>query len=44
MNKKRFNENISLQKQYDNIYSFFKTTTEYFDELEWDGKKNKCVV
>lgn len=28
---------ISLQTQYDKIYSYFKTTTEPFDELEWDG-------
>jgi hypothetical protein len=29
---------IKLQKDYDLIYSFFKTTTEPFDDLEWDGK------
>lgn len=28
---------IDLQKQYDLIRSFFKTTTEAFDELDWDG-------
>ena len=27
-----------LQSQYDKIYSFFKTTTESFDFLEWDGR------
>ena len=27
-----------MQHQYDLIYSFFKTTTEPFDGLEWDGK------
>lgn len=27
-----------LQSQYDKILSFFKTTTDYFDYLEWDGK------
>jgi hypothetical protein len=27
-----------MQYQYDLIYSFFKTTTEPFDELEWNGK------
>ncbi len=27
-----------LQSQYDFIYSLFRTTTEPFDELEWDGK------
>jgi len=26
-----------LQIQYNLIYSFFKTTTEPFDELDWDG-------
>lgn len=29
---------IDLQREYDLIYSFFKTTTEPFDELEWDGE------
>lgn len=24
--------------QYDQIYSYFKKTTEPFDFLEWDGK------
>ena len=28
---------IDLQNQYDKIYSFFKTTTEPFDFLDWDG-------
>jgi hypothetical protein len=27
-----------LQRQYDLIYSFFKTTTEPFDCLDWDGE------
>lgn len=27
-----------LQSQYDKIYSYFKTTTEPFDYLEWEGK------
>lgn len=26
-----------LQLEYDNIYSYFKTTCEPFDLLEWDG-------
>jgi len=26
-----------LQSQYDKIYSYFKTTCEPFDFLEWDG-------
>ena len=26
-----------LQRQYDLIYYFFKSTTEPFDELIWDG-------
>ncbi len=29
---------MNLQEQYDKIYLFFKTTTEPFDELIWDGK------
>jgi len=28
----------NMQYQHDLIYSFFKTTTEPFDDLEWDGK------
>lgn len=28
-----------LQFEYDKIYCFFKTTCEFFDLLEWDGKK-----
>jgi hypothetical protein len=28
----------TLQHQNDLIYSFFKTTTEPFDDLEWDSK------
>jgi hypothetical protein len=28
---------MQMQKQYDLIYSFFKTTSEEFDSLEWDG-------
>lgn len=27
-----------FQNQYDKIYSYFRTTTESFDLLEWDGK------
>jgi hypothetical protein len=27
-----------LQNQYDKIYSYFKTTTELFDYLKWDGR------
>lgn len=27
-----------LQSQYDKIYFYFKTTTEPFDDLDWDGK------
>lgn len=30
--------NIKLQSQYDKIYSYFKSTTEPFDSLEWDGR------
>jgi len=29
---------ISLQSQYDRIYSYFRTTCEPFDLLEWDGR------
>lgn len=38
-----------LQAQYDLIHSYFKTTTEPYDFLEWDGRTLKvwfedCVV
>ena len=29
---------LTLQTQYDRIYSYFKTTCEPFDFIEWDGK------
>lgn len=29
---------MNLQRQYDAIYRYFKTTAEPYDELEWDGK------
>ena len=28
-----------LQIQYDKIYAFFKSTTDCFDYLDWDGEK-----
>ena len=28
---------MNLNEQYENIYRYFKTTTEPFDFLEWDG-------
>lgn len=28
----------TLQSQYDRIYSYFRTTCEPFDFLDWDGK------
>jgi len=34
----------NLQKQYDLLYSFFKTTTEPFDDIEWDGEVLKIWV
>jgi hypothetical protein len=29
---------VKLQSQYNKIYSYFKSTTEPFDSLEWDGR------
>lgn len=29
---------LKFQSQYDKIYSYFKTTCEPFDFLDWDGK------
>jgi len=28
----------NLQSQYERIYSYFRTTCEPFDFLDWDGK------
>jgi len=37
-----------LQNQYNKIYSFFKTTSEAFDYIDWDGKTlfvwNNCQI
>lgn len=35
--------NEILQYQYDKIYSFFKNTTEPFDELLWDGNTLQVI-
>ena len=37
-------ENIILQEEYDKIYSFFKQTTDPFDELDWDGKELNVLL
>ena len=42
-------QQLLLQNQYDRIYEYFKTTTEQFDFLEWDGKilnvwDNFCII
>jgi hypothetical protein len=29
---------MDLQREYDLIYSFFRWTTEPYDDLEWDGE------
>lgn len=29
---------LNFQRQYDLIYAFFKTTTEPFTDLDWDGR------
>ncbi|MDA8003042.1 MAG: hypothetical protein MPL62_17305 [Alphaproteobacteria bacterium] len=28
---------MKLQRQYDAIHRFFKTTTESYDDLDWNG-------
>ena len=35
---------INLQEQYDKIYSYFKTTTEPFDEIDWNGKSLTVIL
>ena len=42
-------QQLLLQNQYDRIYEYFKTTTEQFDFLGWDGKilnvwDNFCIT
>jgi len=32
-----------IQLQYNKIYSYFRTTCEPFDFLEWDGKYTKYL-
>ena len=29
---------MKLQEQWESIHRFFKTTTEYYDDLEWNGE------
>lgn len=36
--QKKIVRKSKLQVQYDKIYSYFRTTTEPFDSLGWDGK------
>jgi hypothetical protein len=31
-------KDLGLQAQYDAIHSYFKTTTEPYDEIDWDGE------
>jgi hypothetical protein len=35
---------MDIQIQYDNIYSFFKTTTEPFDQLDWDDYQLDIIL
>jgi len=35
---------MDLQKEYDRIYSFFKTTNEPFDKLDWDGETLDVIL
>lgn len=44
MQKNRKLDYKELQRQYDLIYSFFRTTTEPFDHLEWDGDMLAVVL
>ncbi len=40
---KREKKEEKLQRQYDLIYSYFKSTTDEFDTLEWDGEDLKII-
>ena len=33
-----------MQEQYDKIHRFFKTTTEHYDSLEWNGSELAVVL
>jgi len=35
---------MSIQEQYDIFYSFFKSTTEPFDEFQWDGSSLNVIL
>jgi len=35
---------LDIQAQYDVICSYFRTTTELYDEIEWDGKVCSIVL
>jgi len=35
---------MDLQEQYDRIYAFFKTTTEPFDQIDWDGETLSIIL
>jgi hypothetical protein len=35
---------LLYQQQYYLIYSYFKTTTEPFDLIEWDGKELLVIL
>jgi spermidine/putrescine-binding protein len=35
---------MKIQEEYDKIYRFFKTTTEPFDKIDWDGKELKILL
>lgn len=34
---------MKMQWQYDAIHRYFKTTTEPYDELDWDGEKLNVI-
>ncbi|MDR3285959.1 MAG: hypothetical protein LBT27_00775 [Prevotellaceae bacterium] len=35
---------MDIQSQYDKIYIWFKTSTEFFDNIEWDGKTCSVIL
>lgn len=38
------NKESPLQYEYDAIHMWFKTTTELYDDLEWDGRVLEVVL
>jgi hypothetical protein len=36
--------NLDIQAQYDAMHSYFKTSTESYDEIEWNGEVCSVIL